>query len=234
MSMKSILPLSLLAALSSTASYAETVTVTIDNLTQGIHFTPLMVAAHASSADLFEVGTSASASLQMMAEGGSIDGLNTDLTAVGAAIVANPAGGLLAPANSATAVLSDVDLSATPSLSVVAMLLPTNDGFVGLDSIALTQGTHTYYANGYDAGTEANDERLVPGAGAPGQAGIPADPGGMAGSGGTGVAAATTSTVHIHPGALGDTNAAGGASDLDSRVHRWLNPVARITVEVSQ
>ena len=38
--------------------------------------------------------------------------------------------------------------------------------------------------------------------------------------------------VHIHPGVLGDTDMNGGASDLDSRVHRWLNPVARVTVIV--
>ena len=39
-------------------------------------------------------------------------------------------------------------------------------------------------------------------------------------------------TVHIHRGALGDTDAAAGVSDLDSRVHRWLNPVIRVTITV--
>ncbi len=38
--------------------------------------------------------------------------------------------------------------------------------------------------------------------------------------------------VHIHRGSLGDTDAAGGTSDLDSRIHRWLNPVIRVVVTV--
>jgi len=62
---------------------------------------------------------------------------------------------------------------------------------------------------------------------------MPADPGGLAGTGATGAADAdTNTTVHIHRGALGDTEATSGTSDLDSRIHRWLNPVVRVTVTV--
>ena len=39
-------------------------------------------------------------------------------------------------------------------------------------------------------------------------------------------------TVHIHRGALGDDMADGGISDLNNTVHRWLNPVAKVTVTV--
>ena len=39
--------------------------------------------------------------------------------------------------------------------------------------------------------------------------------------------------VHIHRGNLGDDDLTGGKSDLDNTVHRWLNPVARITVTVN-
>ncbi|MEJ2468080.1 MAG: hypothetical protein P8Y51_03235, partial [Campylobacterales bacterium] len=59
-----------------------------------------------------------------------------------------------------------------------------------------------------------------------------ADPGGIAGSGATGAAAFAEGHVHIHRGILGDTNATGGISDLDSRYHRWINPVAEVTVTV--
>ena len=38
--------------------------------------------------------------------------------------------------------------------------------------------------------------------------------------------------VHIHRGNIGDTDATGGISDVDSRIHRWLNPVAKVTVTV--
>ncbi len=117
-------------------------------------------------------------------------------------------------------------------LSLTAMMLPTNDGFVGLDSLRIPRipGTYRYYLYGYDAGTEANDE-LITGGGAPGEPGIPSAPGADDGSGGTGVSDGdTNSTVHIHRGVIGDTNPGGGISDLDSTIHRWLNPVAEIII----
>lgn len=119
-------------------------------------------------------------------------------------------------------------------LSVVAMLLPTNDAFAGLNSISIPTdpGTYVFNVPAYDAGTEANDE-LLTGGGAPGVAGIPADPGGLTGTGGTGAAGADSNTnIHIHRNTLGDTDSAAGASDLDSRVHRWLNPVVRVVITV--
>ena len=39
--------------------------------------------------------------------------------------------------------------------------------------------------------------------------------------------------IHVHRGVLGDTDAAGGNSDLDSRIHRWLNPVAKVELTIS-
>jgi len=59
------------------------------------------------------------------------------------------------------------------------MLLRTNDGFVGLDSLRIPRapGTYSYYLYGYDAGTEANDE-LITGGGDPNVPGIPAAPAG--------------------------------------------------------
>jgi hypothetical protein len=161
-----------------------------------------------------------------MAEGGDISGLSADLNGVGATIVENPAIGLLPPGMSAVANL-DTDGTSNVRLTVVSMLLPTNDAFSALNAV----GTYVYVLPAYDAGTEANDE-LITGGGAPGAAGIPADPGGFTGTGGTGAAAADANTnVHIHR-TLGDTDLGGGTSDLDSRVHRWLNPVLRVVVTV--
>ena len=233
--MKKLLPAaSLVASLfAAQAAHAVDFNVRITNLTNGIYFTPFLVAAHPDGTSLFTVGQPASANLQAMAEGGDISGLEADLQGLGATIAANPAGGVLAPAAS-----TDVDLNTDGTsnvlLSIVAMLLPTNDAFAGLNSISIPTepGTYVYDVPAYDSGTEANDE-ILNGGGAPGVPGMPADPGGLAGTGGTGAAAADANpNVHIHRNALGDTDAAGGTSDLDSRVHRWLNPVIRVTVTV--
>jgi hypothetical protein len=208
--------------------------VQITNLSNAIYFTPFLVAAHPAGNNLFSTGQPASANLQAMAEGGDITGLVTDVTALGATIVENPAGGLLAPATSIQFNMN-TDGTSNDRLSVVAMLLPTNDAFAGLNAIDIptTPGTYVFDVPAYDAGTEANDE-LITGGGASGAAGIPADPGGLAGTGGTGAAGADANpNVHIHRGSLGDTDAAAGNSDLDSRVHRWLNPVIRVTITVN-
>jgi len=211
---------------------AQDLTISITNLTHGSHFTPLLVAAHAADQHLFEAGMSASTNLQAMAEGGDTSGLINDLNGVSADISDNPAAGLMTPGQSVSFDL--MTQSANTHISVVAMVLPTNDGFVGLDAmhIPTAVGTYTYYLDAYDAGTEANDE-IINGAGAPGAAGIPADPLGEGGTGATGVTSTESNMhVHVHRGVLGDTNATGGSSDLDSRVHRWLNPVARLVIQV--
>ncbi len=221
------------ALLSSALLQAQSIEVKITNLTHGITYTPLLVASHGVNEGLFKVSEPASSSLQAMAEGGDISSLIVDLDNTGGTYVANPAGGLLAPAASTAA---NLDTGSNEYLSIVAMLLPTNDGFVGLDSwkIPNTAGTYTLYLNAYDAGTEVNNE-IINGAGAPGALGIPAAPNGDGGTGASGVAGSEFNTkVHIHRGVVGDTDVNGGRSDLDSRIHRWLNPVAKVTVTVGK
>jgi len=221
------------ATLLSCSTFAAEIDIKIINLTQGIYFTPIIAAAHTGDASMFKVGMAASDELQAMAEGGDISGLSTVLMAAEADILSNPAEGMLAPGMSTEGMLSTADDNMYLSLS--AMLLPTNDGFVGLDSwmIPSEPGTYTVYLNGYDAGTEANDE-IVNGGGASGVAGIPKDPAEANGTGAMGVTdEEANQTVHIHRGVIGDTDAMGGYSDLDSRVHRWLNPVAKLTVTVN-
>jgi hypothetical protein len=218
--------------LSAAVTTAADLTLTLTNLTNGTYFTPLLVSAHDDGVDLFKPGTTASDELVAMAEGGNINGLIALVGGEDADTIANPAGGLLAPGDTVT--LSMTTVPERPLLSLVAMLLPTNDGFVGLDSLALptTAGSYHYDLLAYDAGSEANDE-LVTGGGAPGVAGIPADPGGNSGTGGSGVTVQESNpTVHIHRGVLGDEQSGGGISDLDRTVHRWLNPVARLTIDV--
>lgn len=248
-------------------AHAVELQVTLTNLTQGMTFTPRLLVAHTSALDLFSAGTTASTELAWVAEAGVIRD-SDDAASAGSNFASllettenaplnswQVFGGTLAPATTANVYTFETDDH--PYLSLVSMLVPTNDAFVGLDSIEIptTPGTYTYNLNAYDAGTELNDEINPAGAtgvteagtgNALGGYGVP----GMAGSGtssavGTGatgvsaqidgnnqVADGTDGPVHIHRNILGDTDATGGNSDLDSTVHRWLNPVARITIVV--
>lgn len=210
-------------ALMSTSLMAQDIDVKITNNTNGIYFTPLLVSAHPSTSVLFMSGEAASSHLQAMAEGGDISGLSADLALENANTVENPASGLLAPGSSTMTALSTD--AANTNLSITAMMLPTNDGFVALNNwkIPTEAGTYTININAYDAGTEANTELITD---------IPADPGAKAGTGGSGVSTTIEGFVHIHPGNIGDSDASGGASDLNVSVHRWLNPVATVTVTV--
>ena len=164
------------AALASAAAQATDYEVTVVNLTRGIHFTPLVVAAHDPASRIFSAGTMASSELQAVAEGGDTASLTATLESIGATVANGDA--LLAPGSSATFSVSNTTAPANSVLSVVGMLLPTNDGFVGLNSQPLPTGdtgsSVSFRVFGYDAGTEANDELV--GSGAPGEAGFPAPP----------------------------------------------------------
>ena len=216
----------------STANAAD-YQVTVTNLTSGVYFTPLIASAHSPSVAMFTSGQHASAELQAIAEGGNVAPMAALLESIGASVALGD--GLLAPGATTTLMLSDSGTPGNTVLSVTGMLLPTNDGFVGLNSVHLPSesgpASMTWNANGYDAGTEANDELV--GSGAPGEAGFPAPPPIVAsgtGVGGHGVPASVEGFVSIHRNVLGDLDPEGGASDINAAVHRWLNPVARITV----
>jgi len=213
-------------------SFAADVTIEIQNLTQGMYFTPIAAVAHTPDASLFEVGEAAGPEIQEMAEGGSLAGLTTIATSISADVLAEPTAGPLGPTESVSGSFMTADGNTV--LSVVAMILPSNDGFIGLDNwtIPTEAGTYTVYLNAYDAGTEANDELV--GGGAPGTPGMPAPPFLTLGTGGSGVTAAiSNANIHIHPGNIGDDDAAGGTSDVTNSIHRWLNPVAKVTVTVN-
>ena len=226
---KALVAASILSASASTAM-ANEVIVRIENITSSITFTPLLAVAHRRSLDLFDLGQPASVNIQAMAEGGAIAGAQAQSDSEGSATDA--AGGLL-PAGDSIVLRLDTT-TAQRFLSVVGMLLPTNDGFVGLDTYPIPPvgSRAVVFARAYDAGTEANDE-IINGGGASGVPGIPADPSGNGGTGGTGVGGGVlpeSSDIHVHRGIVGDLNPAGGISDLHTGIHGWDGPVARITI----
>lgn len=214
-----------LIALTGVSAQAADLSIKVTNLTHGITFTPILVASHDSETHLFQSGEAASANLESMAEGGDISGLAADVAAFGGQSVSNPNGkGLLLASENTD--WFDFDTQSDTHLSLTTMLLPTNDAFGGIDGwkIPTEAGTYTILVNAYDAGTEANTEIITD---------IPADPTGNAGTGASGLATEDANkTVHIHPGVIGDSSATDGLSDLNNKVHRWLNPVLKVSVIV--
>lgn len=273
--MKKYLLTAMFTAATISSAQAAEITVSITNLTQGMSFTPRLLVAHNDQVDLFEPGQPATRALAWMAEGGVLttaqnansgdsnfeylleraeNADNNTWRAFG--IGGTP----LPPATQSADYTFETD--GFPYLSLVTMLIPTNDAFAGLDSwvIPTEPGTYTVTLNAYDSGTEANDEisatrtdvteagtaLALGGYAVPGMAGSGNPNATNVGTGGTGVAIQIQSDgtladdeadregrVHIHRNILGDNDPNGGISDLDSAVHRWLNPVARMTITVN-
>lgn len=205
--------LSILLFVSATASASgnKSYHVTITNLTNAISFTPILVASHRRPVSIFELGTPASDDLSAIAEGGDIGPLTTTLNGNSQVIDVQNSGGLLLPGQSVTVIVSAEH--GAKMISIASMMLPTNDGFIALDSVKVSKRSSTFYSLGYDAGSETNDELCIniPG---PTCGGVGPSPG---------VNPGDENYVHVHRGTH-------GIGDLEAHVYDWRNPVARITV----
>src|SRR5829696_6993947 len=140
--------LSIISSSASAQADMQAYEVTITNLLSKQVLSPPFLATHAASAHVWQVGQPASDGLRVVAEDGKNDelammtqGIATDLS-----MATEP----LMPGKSVTLYIKarqgDV-------LSAASMLVQTNDGFTGLDAVALS-GDHDTMA--YDAGTEEN------------------------------------------------------------------------------
>lgn len=214
----------MLVSLSATADYNNQTKyeVSITNITPGQTFTPQLVVTHPNKIRLFTVGEPASEALAIMAEGGNTAPL-TDLVA-GKAFDATTIGGLLGPGETATVTVTGPRRGG--KISVAAMMIPTNDTFMALNSISLPRhGTRTRFVPAYDAGTEANDQSCqnMPGPRCGGEGHSPEPAEGDEGF------------VHIGNGfhELGDYDS-NGSELLSPKVYDWRNSVAKITVKRTQ
>ncbi len=234
----------LLLTLFASAAQAQTyknITVKITNTTNGIYFTPIVMATHGIPNAMFEVGAVPSQSIEGLAEFALNAGLIGELAALNSWVieVEDPTDQVVGPGESITATI--VTGPGIEYLSLAGMLVPTNDAFVGLNSFRVPDGTGQarLRLNAYDAGTEENNELLA----CPGQPpfvgdplddpNIPGDPGSNNGLCGTGAQPpqGEVQRIHVHPGVVGDTDLGGGLSDLDSRAHRWQNPIAEVVID---
>lgn len=155
---RALAPLALAATVFSTAASAQDIhqyEVTITNITRAQTFTPQLVVTHDLGTPLFALATEASLGLEVLAEGGDTSELTDEVASITTEAVTM--GGLLAPGASTTVSISGDPMA--DQISIAAMLIPTNDTFVGLTGAFLPQsGTRTYTAVAYDAGTEVNDQ----------------------------------------------------------------------------
>jgi len=189
--------------------------VTITNITKGQVFSPPVLVTHSGDVALFAVGEPALKELALVAEdgaGGPLADLASTLPQVAEAqATMAPIG----PGGSAVYKISSK--RGFGVLSIVSMMVNTNDAFIAVDSRKLPRWRHatrTYNALGYDAGSEANNEdcRFIPG---------PACP---AGSGNQRSTDDAEGYVHIH-------NGVHGFADLAANAYDWRNPVARIEIK---
>ena len=194
--------------------------ISITNLTHAQPISPPVAMLHNKNFSFWEIGESASEALEMLAEGGNGGELlrmrknNPQFQATDPLFAgSNIEFSLHTEHNNAT------------HLSVVGMLVNTNDGFSGLNAIEL-EGiqpgqNRVYYAHVYDAGTEFNSEL-------PGSIPGPAD----GGEGFNAVRDDVTGVVTLHSGVVSadDQHIASTLSGAD----KFDNPALRIVVTALQ
>lgn len=183
--------------------------ITITNLTYNQVFSPVLAVSHRRSIGLFSVGEAASEGIATMAESGDTSVLLDSVAGDRRVRGSGQTEGVVPPGQSAT---WTIPVNRGGRLSVVSMLVNTNDAFLALNSVrAPRQGqTETYIALAYDAGSEINDELCanIPGPACGGEGNSAEDGEGF---------------IHIHRGFH-------GVGDLAEAAYDWRNPVAVITV----
>jgi len=141
------------------SSFTAEYEVTLENLSPAGSqpFSPPVLAVHSTTFRIFHIGGYASDELAQIAQdavnGPLVDLLNNS-SHVSSVVVG---GGVIPPGASDT-----YSISAEGNymkLSMITMLVNTNDGFTGTDKLQLPQtGSKTFYLKAYDAGSEENTE----------------------------------------------------------------------------
>jgi hypothetical protein len=192
--------------------------VTVENMTTGQPFSPGVIATHTKDQSAFRVGYAASEGIRMIAETGNPSVAVAALSGAPGVHEAKAFPYPLAPIHRIGGPgpnYGSIQIEAAANanrLSLAIMLICTNDGFTGLESVKLPGGFQpmTYYAKGYDAGTEVNNElstSIVDPCGGAGPIPLPMDGDSRTAEGG----------VIMHHLSVGS--------------HGWSDPVAKITVQ---
>ncbi|MGI9274735.1 MAG: spondin domain-containing protein [Endozoicomonas sp.] len=197
--------------------------VQIINLTAGQPLSPVAVIAHDDNYRMFSIGDAASSGLEVLAEGGDNSGLIDEASAAGAFAHASGDSPVAPGATDTLTVTIDGSQQENAEISVVTMLVNTNDAFTGVSSIDVSglgvgvDDSVTLYGVTYDSGTEANSEAAgtIPG---------PAD-------GGEGFKSARddiADQVTMHGGVV--TVDDGLDSSVLTQQHKWDNPAVQVKI----
>jgi hypothetical protein len=207
----------------------QTYKVTITNLTAGQPLTPPILVTHTSRTGIFAVGEEASEGIRQIAENGNgavlLQALGEDTQVHEVVTGSAPLVPANNPGNTGFGHSDTFTVTAHGNaryLSYASMLICTNDGFTGLDSIRLPNRKTTVYTAAYDARTEANTEDfadIVPPC--QGLIGVSSDD---MGTGMSNPLLAEDGIVIPHPGINGGT-------DLAPQYHGWNDPVTKIEIE---
>jgi len=183
--------------------------VTVENIATGFQpLSPAGVVVHSRWADVWNTGSPATAAVAAVAEDANVPvfvDTYSQVRGVSEALVGG--GGPIGPMGSYT---FEIDAREGDRLSLVSMLVNTNDGFTGLDSVKLGRRTQVFEVGAYDAGTEQNTEQTsdIPGP-CCGNPFVRVPEGGL---------------ISHHAGIT-------GVGELDPSTYDWDGPVARITIE---
>ena len=213
MSRRKIIPALLAAGLLAGGTQtvqAASYEVSLTNATRGLLFTPRLVVTH-SAGQAFALGQPALSELAALAEGGATQPFEDLLEGFGEIVGSVQTSDAILEAGASETITVTTD-DASTKLTLLAMILPSNDGFVALNGVDLpAQGSLSYDVLVYDAGTETNDESCdhIPGPQCGGEADSPEDSG--------------EGYVYVHGGIH-------GIGDLSSASYDWRNPAARVTI----
>lgn len=194
--------------------------VVVSNLTHNQPFSALASVIHNSGYHAYSLGSTADSALEILAESGDNSALISAADADSRVIDTVSGNGHLAPGVDETLVLEGI--IDDPRLTLVTMPINTNDAFVALNAIDLSElvsgESLVLHARAYDAGTEGNSEAA---------ADVP-------GLGGEGFNASRNDRdfVSVHSGIVSvDDGLTGSALDQS---HRFDNPLAKIVITRTQ
>ena len=187
--------------------------VTVTNATKGQVISPPLAVFHQRSIALFEVGEPVVDELAIIAEDGDPGPFADVLAGVPEVSGLGAAPGPVPPGQSVT---WEVDARVGHRLSVVGMLVNTNDVCFAINSVQLPRSrfsSSTWTGNAYDAGSEANNE----------------DCGFIPGPACQGAGAGVRDTAGAE-GYVTVSNGIHGIADLSPAAYDWRNPTVRVHV----